>query len=295
MKLSDIYKPSVPVLSFEVFPPKPDKPLETITDVIGGFKEYSPDFISVTYGAGGGTRSRTIEIASCIRKIHGMEPMAHLTCVGQTHQDVDLFLEELKEHKISNILALRGDPPRNNPNFDFSRGEFPYASDLISYIRKQRGNEVGIAAAAYVEGHQDCKYIDRDWENLKRKVDQGVDVLITQLFYDNRMFFHFRDTVRRMGIKVPIVPGIMPLFNGKQIYRIMTLCGASMPAKVMIMLDKYKDSEEDMYRAGVEYAVKQIQELMSEGVDGIHLELMNRLDLAKNVLGGLKMNRRCSS
>jgi len=286
MKLSEIYKSSVPVLSFEVFPPKPDIPLEKVMNIIGDFKQYSPDFISVTYGAGGSSRGRTVEIATRIRKEYGLESVAHLTCVGQTHEEVDHILEELRRNGVSNIMALRGDPPRDNPNFDFSRGEFRYASELITYIRK-RGN-FGIAAAAYTEGHKDCKYIDKDWENLKRKVDCGVDVLITQLFYDNRLFWHFRDAVRKMGVTVPIVPGIMPMFNGRQIRRILSMCGASMPSEILIMLDKYGDSDEDMYRAGVEYAIKQIQELVSEGVDGIHLELMNRPDLARDVLGGLK-------
>lgn len=285
MKLSEIYKPSVPVLSFEVFPPKPDVPLEKVMDVIGDFKQYSPDFISVTYGAGGSSQGRTLEIASRIKKDYGVETMAHLTCVGQTRAEVDHILRDLKENSISNILALRGDPPRNQPQFDFSRGEFKHASDLITYI-KDHGH-FGIAAAAYVEGHRDSRTIDKDWENLKRKVDCGVDVLITQLFYDNRLFWHFRDTVRKMGIKVPIVPGIMPMFNARQVRRILTMCGASMPPDVLIMLDKYGDADEDMYRAGVEYAIKQIQELMSEGVDGIHLELMNRPDLAGDVLNGL--------
>lgn len=285
MKLSEIYKSTVPILSFEVFPPKPEVPLENVMGLIGNLKEYSPSFISVTYGAGGSSRDRTIEIASRIKREHGVESVAHLTCVGQTRSEMDRILADLKENGISNILALRGDPPRNQPDFDFLRGEFKYASDLIEYIR-QKGN-FGIAAAAYAEGHRGCRYIDKDWENLKRKVDCGVDVLITQLFYDNRLFYHFRDTVRKMGVKVPIVPGIMPIFNSRQIRRILTLCGASMPPDMLIMLDKYGESDQDMHRAGVEYAIHQIQDLMSEGVDGVHLEIMNKPELAEDVLKGL--------
>lgn len=281
MKLSEIYKSSVPALSFEVFPPKPDAPLENVLGAISNLKQYSPDFISVTYGAGGSSRARTVEIAARIRK-EGLESVSHLTCVGQTHAEVDHILADLKANGITNIFALRGDPPRNQPDFDFSRGEFKYASELITYIHKH-GN-FGIAAAAYVEGHRDSKSIDRDWDNLKRKVDCGVDVLITQLFYDNRWFFHFRESARRLGITVPIVPGIMPIFNARQIKRMVTMCGASMPPDVIIMLDKYGESDHDMYRAGVEYAAKQIQELMSEGVDGIHLEPMNKPDLAGEIL-----------
>ncbi|HQC43319.1 MAG TPA: methylenetetrahydrofolate reductase, partial [Verrucomicrobiota bacterium] len=190
MKLSEIYKSTVPVLSFEVFPPKPEVPLENVMGLIGTLKEYSPSFISVTYGAGGSSRDRTIEIASRIKKEHGVESVAHLTCVGQTRNEMDRILADLKKNRISNILALRGDPPRDQPDFDFLRGEFKYASDLIEYIRGK--GDFGIAAAAYAEGHRGCRYIDEDWENLKKKVDCGVDVLITQLFYDNRLFYHFR-------------------------------------------------------------------------------------------------------
>jgi methylenetetrahydrofolate reductase (NADPH) len=285
MKLSEIYKSTVPVLSFEVFPPKPEVPLENVMRLIGSLKQYSPSYISVTYGAGGSSRGRTIEIASRIKQEHGLEPVAHLTCVGQTCGEMDRILAELKENGVSNVLALRGDPPREQPEFDFLRGEFKYASELIEYIRS-RGS-FGIAAAAYPEGHRDSRYIDEDWENLKLKVDSGVDLLVTQLFYDNRLFYHFRDTVRKMGITVPIVPGVMPIFNSRQIRRILSLCGASMPPYVFMMLDKYGESDQDMYRAGVEYAIHQIQDLMSEGVDGIHLEVMNRPELAEDVLKGL--------
>lgn len=284
MKLSEIYKSSVPVLSFEVFPPKPDAPLENVLGAISDLKAFSPDFISVTYGAGGSSRARTVEIAARIRK-EGLESVSHLTCVGQTRVEVDHVLADLKANGITNIFALRGDPPRNQPDFDFSRGEFKYASELITYIHKQ-GN-FGIAAAAYVEGHRDCRSIDRDWDNLKHKVDCGVDVLITQLFYDNRWFFHFREAAQRLGITVPIVPGIMPIFNARQIKWMVTMCGAAMPPDVLIMLDKYGGSDQDMRSAGVEYAAKQIQELMSEGVDGIHLEPMNKPDLAGEILKGL--------
>jgi len=285
MRLSELYKSSVPALSFEVFPPKPDVPLEKVTPILDTLKKYSPDFVSVTYGAGGSSRGRTVEIASKIRKVYGMEAMAHLTCVGQTHGEVDSILEELKQNNICNVLALRGDPPRNNPDFDFSKGEFKFASELITYIRSK--GDFSIAAAAYVEGHRNSRFIDDDWKNLKRKVECGVDVLITQLFYDNRLYFHFRDSIQHLGVKVPVVPGIMPLFNAKQMIRVMGMCGASMPPAVMIMLDKYGKSEDDMYKAGIDYAVEQIQELVSEGVPGIHIEPMNRPELAEDILKGL--------
>ncbi len=284
MRLSEIYKLEVPTLSFEIFPPKQDKSLDELMQTARELTELKPDFISVTYGAGGTSQSNTIEAVSRMRKDLQVETMAHLTCVGKRKSEVDTILAKLKENGVFNILALRGDPPRNDPDFDFSRGEFRYASDLITYIR-QKGH-FDIAAAAYPEGHQDCPTIDKDWENLKRKVDCGVNLLITQLFFDNRVFLHFRDTVRKMGVRIPIIPGVMPIQKAEQVVRF-AMCGASIPAKLIILLDKYGKSEHDMRRAGVEYAVEQIQQLMSEGVDGIHLYTMNKPVLAREILKSL--------
>lgn len=271
-------------MSFEIFPPKQDKSLDELMQTARELTELKPDFISVTYGAGGTSQSNTIEAVSRMRKDLQVETMAHLTCVGKRKSEVDTILAKLKENGVFNILALRGDPPRNDPDFDFSRGEFRYASDLITYIR-QKGH-FDIAAAAYPEGHQDCPTIDKDWENLKRKVDCGVNLLITQLFFDNRVFLHFRDAVRKMGVRIPIIPGVMPIQKAEQVVRF-AMCGASIPAKLIILLDKYGKSEHDMRRAGVEYAVEQIQQLMSEGVDGIHLYTMNKPVLAREILKSL--------
>jgi len=287
MKLSEIFKARRPVLSFEVFPPKPDLPIDSVFQAISALKDFSPSFISVTYGAGGSSRTRTVEIASRIKQDFCLEPMAHLTCVGHTKIDVDKILAELEDKGLVNILALRGDPPRDQPNFDYNKGEFKFAIDLIRYIRLKKPN-FSIAAAAYPEGHKACPRIRTDWEHLKDKVDAGVDLLITQLFYDNRLFYHFLETVRNMGINCPIVPGIMPVFHAKQIKRILSLCGASMPPEILIMLDKYENNPDDLKKAGVEYAIKQINDLLDNGVDGIHLEPMNKPELAADILKDLR-------
>jgi methylenetetrahydrofolate reductase (NADPH) len=285
MKISELYKKRDLVLSFEVFPPKLDTSLETIFDTIGQLKALHPAFISVTYGAGGSQKGRTVEIASRIKNGFQLEAMAHLTCVGHARNDIDQILAALREAGVQNVLALRGDPPQGQPDFDFSKGDFRYASELARYIR-QKG-DFCIAAAAYPEGHRDCSRITLDWQHLKAKVDAGADVLVTQLFFDNRIFYHFLDAVRGMGIRCPIVPGIMPVFNAKQIKRILTLCGGSMPADLLLLTDKYGDSPEDMKKAGIEYAIRQIQDLLKNGVDGIHLEPMNKPELAREILNGI--------
>jgi methylenetetrahydrofolate reductase (NADPH) len=284
MKLTEMFPSARPVLSLEVFPPKPDTPLDALFEAIGQMRALQPSFISVTYGAGGSQKGRTVEIASRIKRDYRLEAMAHLTCVGHTREDIDLLLAELKAAGVENILALRGDPPANQPDFDYRRGAFHYANELIAYIRAR--HTFSIAAAAYPEGHKACPRISTDWQNLKRKVEAGVDVLVTQLFFDNRVFFHFLETVRAMGIQCPIVPGIMPVFHAKQIKRILTLCGASMPPEILLMTEKYGESPDDMKKAGVEYAIRQIRELLDAGVDGIHLEPMNKPELAQEIIRG---------
>jgi len=282
MKIKELFKTKKPVISFEIFPPKFDTPLETIYDSLKQFKDLNPDFISVTYGAGGSQKDRTIEISSKIKNEYDVESMAHLTCVGQSEEEIDLMLDSLQKNGIENILALRGDPPINQPDFDFSKGAFRYASELIRYIKSK--SNFCIAAAAYVEGHVDCKRLKEDMAYLKKKVDEGVDFLITQLFFDNRLFYDFLDKAAALNINCPVTPGIMPIFKADQIKRITYLCGASIPAKLVIMMDKYENSPEDLRKAGIEYASTQIRDLIDNGVDVVHLLTMNRPKSSKEIL-----------
>lgn len=283
MKIIDLFRNKKPVISFEIFPPKMDTPLESIYSTLEQFKELNPDFISVTYGAGGSAKDRTIEIASKVKKDYGIEALAHFTCVGHTKEEIDSMLEKLKECGLENILALRGDPPANQPDFDFSKNVYRYANELIHHVRS-KGDKFCIAAAAYVEGHVDCNRLRTDMENLKKKVDEGVDFLVTQLFFDNRLFYDFLDKAASQGITCPVTPGIMPIFKADQIKRITSLCGASLPAKLVLMMDKFQDNPEDMRKAGVEYAALQIRDLVENGVDGIHLLTMNRPKSTKEIL-----------
>ncbi len=281
MCISDLFIQNKQTISFEIFPPKLDTPLETIYNKLGDFAAMKPDFISVTYGAGGSKKGRTLEIASKIKNEYGIESLSHFTCVGHTLEEVDHLIETMQEEKLENILALRGDPPQDMPNFDFSKNFFSHASELIRHIKKKDG--FCIAAAAYPEGHTDSPRMKYDMHYLKAKVDQGVDFLITQLFFDNRVFYDFMDKCIAYRITCPILPGIMPVFRSEQIKRIALLCGASMPAKLVILLDKYGNTP-DMEKAGIEYASRQISDLLDNGVNGVHINTMNRLEATRTLL-----------
>lgn len=287
MKIASFYKEDKPVLSLEIFPPKVDYPLETVFKTIDELQKLNPKFISVTYGAGGKTRDRTVEIAARIKKDYGIEPLAHLTCVRHTRAEVDRILDELIKENISNILALRGDPPEDDPNFDFNQQEYRYAYELVRDAKKKA--DFGIAAAAYPEGHTECQRLKDDLRYLKEKVDYGVDFLITQLFFDNRIYYDFIDKAIAKGINCPIIPGIIPVLNAKQIKRIIYLCGASIPSKMLKLVDKYEDSPPDMEKAGIEYATVQVQDLLDNKVKGIHLYTMNKSEQITQIVKNLSL------
>lgn len=282
MKIKDKLKNKKPLIAFEIFPPKPDISLETIYDHLGQFEALKPDYISVTYGAGGSQKGRTLEIASRIKSRHNIESMAHFTCVGHSREEVDEMLMKMHEYGLENILALRGDPPTNQPDFDFSRNVYSYAWELIRHIRET--NNFCIAAAAYVEGHVDSRRLREDLLHLKEKVDAGVDFLVTQLFFDNRLFYDFMEKAGLIGIECPVTAGIMPIFKADQIKSITSKSGCSIPAKLVLMMDKYQDSPDDLRKAGVEYAAGQMRDLVDNGVDGIHLYTMNRPKSTKEIL-----------
>ncbi|MCX7923831.1 MAG: methylenetetrahydrofolate reductase [NAD(P)H] [Clostridia bacterium] len=283
MKITELFKKKKPLVAFEIFPPKADVPLETIFDSLEKFKSLKPDYISVTYGAGGSQKGRTVEIASKIKNEFGIETMAHFTCVGHSKEEIDSLLDSLHSQKLNNILALRGDPPVNQPDFDFSKNVYRYANELISHIRSTQ-KDFCLAAAAYVEGHVDSLRLKQDMLNLKQKVDAGVDFLVTQLFFDNRLFYDFLDKAETLNINCPITPGIMPIFKADQIKAITARSGCSLPAKLVLLMDKYHDNPEDMRKAGVEYASVQIRDLIDNGVDGVHLYTMNRPKSTQEIL-----------
>lgn len=281
MKISDLFTKKKQTISFEIFPPKLTTPIETIYEKLADFAAMKPDFMSVTYGAGGSKKGRTVDIASKIKKEYNIESLAHFTCVGHTIEEIDQSLNDMRKEGLENIFALRGDPPVDQPDFDFSKNVFSHASELIKHIRQQ--NNFCVAAAAYPEGHADSCRIKFDMHYLKMKVEQGVDFLITQLFFDNRVFYDILDKCAAQHITCPILPGIMPIFRAEQIKRIALMCGASMPAKLVLLLDQYGDTP-DMEKAGIEYASEQIRDLLDSGVDGVHINTMNRVDATREIL-----------
>lgn len=277
MKTTELFK-NKKVLSFEIFPPKRTSSVDTIYSTLEELKDLKPDFISVTYGAGGSENcNTTIEIASAIKHKYGVESVTHLPSINLSKEEVLLNLEKFKENGIENILALRGDiNPEITPKDDFK-----HASDLITFI-KANGN-FNIIGACYPEGHTENKDLDKDIENLKIKVDAGAEHLITQLFFDNNYFYNFQDKIKKVGINVPVEAGIMPVTNKKQIEKMATLCGVQLPKKFIKMMEKYEHNALAMRDAGIAYAVDQIVDLVSQGVDGIHLYTMNNPYIAKRI------------
>jgi methylenetetrahydrofolate reductase (NADPH) len=277
MKTVELFK-NKQVLSFEVFPPKRTSPVETIYTALDGLQDLSPDFISVTYGAGGSENCKaTLDIASAIKTRYGIESVAHLPSIQLTKDEALEQLALFKQAGIENILALRGDcPPGSQPC-----GDFHYASDLVSFIREN--GDFNIIGACYPEGHPEAENLVSDIRNLKTKVDAGVTHLITQLFFDNDYFYAFKERAELAGIQVPIEAGIMPVANKAQIERIVSLCGSQIPKKFAAMMERYENDPEAIRDAGIAYAVDQITDLLAQGVDGIHLYTMNNPYIAQKI------------
>ncbi|MBC5667514.1 methylenetetrahydrofolate reductase [NAD(P)H] [Eubacterium sp. BX4] len=271
MNIADLFKKKT-VFSFEVFPPKKESGVETIYKTLEELKQLNPDFISVTYGARGVgvANATTVDLCSKIKNEYGIETIAHLTCLYNTKEDIDSILEELKEKGIDNILALRGDV---NPNFELKH-DFRYASELTEYIMSKNMG-FNVSGGCYPEVHQEAESMIADIKNLKKKIDAGTDHLISQLFFDNNAFYDFIEKVRIAGIDVPIEAGIMPVTNKKQIERMVSMCGASIPAKLSKVLQRFGDNPEAMRDAGISYAIDQIIDLVANGVEGIHIYTMN--------------------
>lgn len=281
MKIIDLYNAKKPIISFEVSP-RPDTPLEDVFEKLEQFKTMNPDYISVTYGAGGSQKGRTLEIASKLKNEYNIETMTHFTCVGHSKEEIDSMLDNMHSHNLENVLALRGDPPVNQPDFDFSKNVYQYAYELIQHIKAK--NDFCIGAAAYVEGHIESKRLKTDMMHLKEKVDSGVDFLVTQFFFDNRVLYDFIDKAQDLNINCPIIPGIMPVFKADQIKVMTAKSGCSIPAKLVLIMDKYGNNTDDMLKAGIEYASQQIRDLIDNGIHGIHLYTMNRPKASRQIL-----------
>ena len=275
MRISEHIQTGTPTLSFEFFPPKDDIGFWDLYKTIESLKPLSPSFVSVTYGAGGGTRRKTIDLVARIKKDAGIEPMAHLTCVGADRVELARVVDELKSHGIENVLALRGDPPEGQAGFSATVGGFRYANELVAFIRERHG-DLCIGAACYPEGHPESSSREQDLSHLKRKVDAGVDFLITQLFFDPADFLAFRDRATAAGIHTPIIAGIMPILSVKQIKRFTQMCGARIPKELLSRVEAVEDDAEAVRQLGMYHATEQCATLLAHGVAGIHFYTLNR-------------------
>lgn len=289
MKIKDMLNQKKFTLSFEVFPPKREGNLENLYATIKELAESKPDFISVTYGAGGSTREKTIEISSKVRNEFNMEVLAHLTCVQSTKKDIAGILDALKDKNVENILALRGDPPEGAEKFLRTEGGFGYANELVDFIRVC--NDFSIGVAGYPEKHSEAPSLHIDLINLKRKVDAGADFIITQLFFNNDAFYNFRDRALALKINVPIIPGIFPILNYNQIIRIISLSGAQIPSKLGEKIEKNKDNPEEVEKYGIEHAIIQVENLRKNEIAGLHLYCMNRSQPVQKILAELSFSK----
>ena len=278
MKIDEIFAKKDLVFSFEIFPPKTTSSVDTIYKTLEELKDLKPDFISVTYGAGGSlVNNRTTELSSLVKEKYGVEAVAHLTCINSTKEEIDYILNDLKAHGIENILALRGDIPEGG----VLKGDFKYAYELISHIKKR--GDFNIAAACYPEGHVKGKNLKEDLIHLKLKEESGATHFISQLFFDNNYFYNFLEEKDKLNIKSSIEAGIMPVTNKAQIERLTSLCGVNLTEKFIKIVNKYEYDRVALRDAGIAYAVEQIVDLVSSGVDGIHLYTMNNPYVARKI------------
>lgn len=282
MKITDLLKNEKPSLSFEVFPPKTDTVFENVKAAVEKIAEMKPTFMSVTYGAGGGTSQYTVSIAEDIQKNYGVTTLAHLSCISSSKELVHSQLKALKESGIENILALRGDIPEGFPTENL---DYRYASDLAQEINDFGGFCIG--GACYPEGHPDSPNQKEDIDNLKKKIDAGCEFLTTQMFFDNNLLYNYLYKLKVHGIDVPVIPGIMPVTNGKQIARICKLSGSLLPPRFRAITDRFGDDKDAMTQAGIAYATDQIIDLFANGINHVHIYSMNKPEVAQKILENL--------
>ena len=290
MRISDLLARGRPLVSFEFFPPKSDAATETLFSTVQTLEGHDPSFVSVTYGAGGSTRRRTLELVERIKSELGVEAMAHLTCVGHSKDEIRRLIDGIVEAGIENILALRGDPPKGESSFKPAADGFAYASELVAFLREIKA-PLCIGGACYPETHPEAEGRAQDLERLKQKVDAGVDFLITQLFFTNRHYLDFVERAQSSGITVPILPGIMPILNYKQIRRFTDMCGAEIPQDLAEELDMVKDDLEAVAGVGISYAIDQCRELLKAGAPGLHFYTLNKSPATRAILSRLRHDR----
>lgn len=289
MKIIDLINKNGQFISLEFFPPKDRESWPKFFEVVEKLKVLNPLFASVTYGAGGGAQDNSLEIVKRMKQDAGVEPLAHLTCVGASPENISKFVSALQDADVENILALRGDAPADDKDFDFNTQDFKHGSDLASYV-KEKHPGVGVAVAGYPEAHLESPSIKEDFKWMKYKIDEGGEFIITQLFFDNRVYFDFCERLKGMGIDVPVVPGVLPIMSLKSAKFILSLCGAAIPGKFLSALEKAhaEGGDEAVYKLGIEFATRQAQELLDGGAPGVHLYTLNRAKACLEIGQALK-------
>ena len=287
-RIRDLFHHQEKTYSFELFPPKTDKGFENLLKTIAQLCELTPDYISCTYGAGGGNREKTFDVVQHIETRHHVIGMAHLTCVLNTKDDIRAIVENIKSRGIRNILALRGDPPKDHPDWQPTEDNFKYSSELAAFIRAQYGDYFGIAVAGFPEGHLLCPDRERDAEFLKLKVDAGADFVITQLFFDNKDYFEYVERLRKIGVEVRVIPGILPITDYRALQRFCAVCGATVTDKVKKIFAALQDDQEATIKAGTEFAIRQCQELLGGGAAGIHFYCLNKVHPTAEILEAVR-------
>ncbi len=287
MKIKELFNRGNPVFSFEFFPPKDEAGITTLMDTVKNLQDLHPSFVSVTYGAGGSTRRKTIEITKRIKKELSIEAMSHLTCVGHGRDEISAILDEIEAAGIENIMTLRGDPPKGETNFVPHPDGFRYANELVTFIRSRKP-AFCLGVAGYPEGHPEAPSREADLTNLKRKVDAGADFIVTQLFFDTHNYFDLIDRAQALGIRLPVLPGIMPVTDVAQIKRFTQMCGAKIPPALLAELETADGNKEAVAEIGIRYSTAQCESLIRNGAPGIHFYTLNKSLSTRTILSNLQ-------
>ncbi len=287
-RIRDIFERKERTYSFELFPPKTEKGHANLMNTIQSLTDLKPDFISCTYGAGGGSRDKTFDIVEHIQKQHQTVAMAHLTCVMNTREDIRAILRDVHGRGIRNILALRGDPPADNPDWTPGAENFKYSSELAGFIREEFQDDFGVAVAGFPEGHILCPDRDRDADFLKMKIDAGADFVITQLFFNNQDYFDYVQRLRDRGLNIRVVPGMIPITDYKALCRFTALCGASISNEVKTIFEPLAEDKEATLKAGIDFCIKQCRELLDGGAPGLHFYTLNKVQPTAQILDAVR-------
>ncbi len=287
-KVPDIFKTKKQTFSFELFPPKTEIGYENLLSTIKELSALKPDFISCTYGAGGGNRQKTFDIVELIQKQFSIPAVAHLTCVLHTKDEIKKIIEDIQSRGVQNIMALRGDPPQETPNWIAGKNNFKYSSELCAFIREHFGDYFGLSVAGFPEGHILCKNKDKDAGYLKKKIDAGADFVITQFFFDNQYYFDYVARLRKIGVTARVIPGILPITSYEGLLKFTSLNGSSIPQNIKNIFEPIKDNKEKIILEGIKFAISQCKELLHNGAPGLHFYTLNKLNPTKEILRSIR-------